>query len=148
MTLTLGELASALGLAFGLLGMILAALLSRGNPGATFGGGGVGAFLGFMLALRMADDEGAAKVVPTVTKTYNYTYTYFTHTDWAWIICAPTVALIVVLGALAAYWMRLRYGGRPDRFSQQIQHHPRRELTVVKSLPPAKRNPFEDWGRP
>jgi hypothetical protein len=154
MTPSLSELASALGLAFGLLGMIFGALVSRRHFGATFGGGTIGALSGFWLAVKMAgDNDGAAKAVPTVhlTKTYTYSYHYFTHTDWAWLISAPLVALIVVFGALAAYWMRLRYGAAPVGSGQQQlrRHHPashRGELVVIPARkPPSKRNPFEDW---
>ncbi len=150
MTLSLGELASAMGLAVGLLGLILAALLSRGNHSATFGGGAIGALIGFAIALNLAkEDEGAAKAVPVITKTYTCSYHYFTHTDWAWIICTPIVAVIVVAGALAAYWMRLRFGprGSQQTANPSLPPPPKRIEVHRGNLPAVRKNPFEDWRR-
>jgi hypothetical protein len=158
MTLTAGELAIALSLAFGLLGMSLAALVSRGDRGAMLGGGGIGAFMGFMLALRMAsEDDGMAKAVPTVTKTAPPAVVDLR--GIAEIISAANNLPIVVIGfavtviALAGIfaWAVVRVTDNNRRSYSEISNNSNRReinrgnLPVVQQGNPAKRNPFENW---
>jgi hypothetical protein len=66
MNLSLGEFMSAVGLASGLLGMTLAALMSRGDRSVTLTCGGVSAAAGIIGALAMYDASASAQRAPQV----------------------------------------------------------------------------------
>jgi len=66
MTLSLGEFMSAAGLTSGLLGMILAALVSRGDRTATLTSGGVSAAAGILVALSVYETPTAAQRAPQI----------------------------------------------------------------------------------
>ncbi len=109
MSLSLGEFMSAAGLASGLLGMILAALASRGDRAATLTCGCVSAFTGIMLAMAAYDTPASAQhasVAPAATPNASVDYRGLSEAIAASHHNMPLIILGVTAVAIAALALR------------------------------------------
>lgn len=118
-----------IGLLFALLAMVIAFFigfaLRKSDPRMYLTSAFFGLLMGYALYLWVPERS-------TITRTYNYYY--YSHIDWTWIWCTP----IVVIGFLAALWLKYRYGPRVDRIREL--RHGRRDLIVRGNRLPARRD--------